>query len=83
MHKILLSRYFREELQQRIWGWDLSQEGPIGSCLVKLGAWCLAHSTCSIVVSYCYYSTEGNHLGCKEGTLLLGTVILIPRGSSL
>ena len=34
MHQILLSRYFRGELQQRIWGRGLSWEDPIGSCLV-------------------------------------------------
>ena len=34
MHQILLSRYFREELKQRIWGRGLPQEGPIGSCSV-------------------------------------------------
>ena len=33
---MLLSRYFREELKQRIWGRGLSQEGPIRSCLVTL-----------------------------------------------
>ena len=27
MHQILLPRYFREELKQRIWGKDLSWEG--------------------------------------------------------
>ena len=34
MHQILLSKYFREELQQRIQGRCLSGEGPIGSCSV-------------------------------------------------
>ena len=34
MHQILLSGYFREELQQRIWGRCLSREDPIGSCSV-------------------------------------------------
>ena len=29
MHERLLSGYFREELQQRLWGRGLSQEGPI------------------------------------------------------
>ena len=32
MHQILLSRYFREELKQRIWGRELG-EGPIAFCL--------------------------------------------------
>ena len=32
MHQILLSRYFREELKQRIWGRELG-EGPIASGL--------------------------------------------------
>ena len=31
---LLLSGYFREELQQRIRGKDLPQEGPVGSCSV-------------------------------------------------
>ena len=30
-----ISVYFREELQQRIWGKSLLLEGPIGSYLVK------------------------------------------------
>ena len=34
MHEIVLSGYFREELQRRIWGKGLFQEGPIGSCSV-------------------------------------------------
>ena len=34
MHQILLSRYFREELKQRILGRGLYQEGPTGSCSV-------------------------------------------------
>ena len=34
MHQILLSRYFREELKQRIWQTGLSWEGPRGSCSV-------------------------------------------------
>lgn len=29
MHRILLSKNFKEELQQRIGGWDLSWDGPI------------------------------------------------------
>ena len=36
---MLLSRYFREELQQRMWGRALSWEGPVGSCSVTPGAW--------------------------------------------
>ena len=31
---MLLCRYFREQLQQRIWGTSLFQKGPIGSCSV-------------------------------------------------
>ena len=31
MHQILLSRYFQEELQQRIWGRVLPPEDTIGS----------------------------------------------------
>ena len=34
MHEILLSGYFRGELQQRIWGQGLPQESPIASCSV-------------------------------------------------
>ena len=34
MHQTLLSRYFREELKQKVWGTGLFQEGPTGSCLV-------------------------------------------------
>ena len=34
MHQILLSRYFREELKQRIWGRAVSPAGPVESCLV-------------------------------------------------
>ena len=30
MTEILLPRSFREELKQRIWGQDLSGEGPLG-----------------------------------------------------
>ena len=36
-HQILLSRYFREALQQRLWRRGLSWEGPIGSCSVTKG----------------------------------------------
>ena len=32
VHQILLSRYFRKELKQRIWGRGLPWEGPLGSC---------------------------------------------------
>ena len=38
-HQILLSLYFREELQQRRWGRGLSREGPTGSCLVTDVIW--------------------------------------------
>ena len=34
MHQILLSRHFREEIRQRMWGRGLSREGPIRSCSV-------------------------------------------------
>ena len=47
MHQILLSRYFREELKQRIWETGLSQEGPTESCLVTLGQ-CQAYGRFSI-----------------------------------
>ena len=33
MSEILLPRYFREELKQRIWRRDLSGEGPLGILL--------------------------------------------------
>ena len=36
LHQILLSRYFREELKQRIWGEGLSWEGPIGPAQLQL-----------------------------------------------
>ena len=36
MHQILLSKYFREELKQRISGKGLPWEGPIGFCLVTI-----------------------------------------------
>ena len=36
MHQILLSKYFREELQRRIWWRGPSPEAHIGSCLVTL-----------------------------------------------
>ena len=32
----LLSRYFLEELRQRIWGKKLPQEGPLGSCSIAV-----------------------------------------------
>ena len=38
MPEILLSGYFREELQQKIWRRGLSWESPIGSCLVPMAA---------------------------------------------
>ena len=38
LHPMLLSRYFREELKQRVWGGGLSPEGPIGSCSVTRSA---------------------------------------------
>ena len=34
MHEILLSEYFRGELEQRMWGRCLTREGPVGSYLV-------------------------------------------------
>lgn len=34
VHQRLLSRYFREELKQKVWGTGLFQEGPTGSCLL-------------------------------------------------
>ena len=34
VHQILLSRYFRKELQQRTWGRGLPGGGIMGSCLV-------------------------------------------------
>lgn len=33
-HQTLLSRHFKDELQQRLWGGGLSLEGPTGSCSV-------------------------------------------------
>ena len=39
MHQILLSPYFREELQQRKGQRGVSWEGPMGSCLVIPGVW--------------------------------------------
>lgn len=36
MHQILLSKYFREELQQRAWGRGLSRQGPRGSHSVTI-----------------------------------------------
>lgn len=36
MYEILLSGHFQEELQKRLWGRDLSQEGSTGSCSVTL-----------------------------------------------
>ena len=36
MHEILLSEYFREELEQRMWGRGLTREGPMGSYLVAI-----------------------------------------------
>ena len=39
MHQILLSPYFREELQQRKGQRGVSREGPMGSCLVIPGVW--------------------------------------------
>ena len=38
MHQILLARYLREELKQRIWGRGLYWKGPIGSYSVTGGA---------------------------------------------
>ena len=36
MYQILLSKYFREELKQRIQGRVLSWEGPIESCSITI-----------------------------------------------
>ena len=36
VQQILLSRYFRQGLKQRIWGRGLSWEGTIGACLVTV-----------------------------------------------
>ena len=37
MHQILLYRYLKEELRQRVYGGRaFPQEGPIGSCSVNL-----------------------------------------------
>ena len=36
VHQLLLSRYFREELKQRIWGRACPRKAPMGSCLVTI-----------------------------------------------
>lgn len=79
MHGILSSGYFREELQQKIWGRGLSWEDPIGSCSVtphhhgyglRLSSAIITSEGVLVKDTLCRARFRGPHLAQVGGSLM-------------